>query len=167
MAVLVSLFAAELWGPVQDAVVSPWTGVLATVSAGLLRIFDGSIQATGALVRSAATSKGVLIEAGCNGVEACLILVAGVVAYPASVRMRLVGIGLGFLAIQVMNLLRVISLFFLVGYSEAMFNFVHLYVWQVLIVLDVLVVWLLWVREVARRKARNHGKADQGLPAIA
>jgi hypothetical protein len=29
----------------------------------------------------------------------------------------------------------------------------------------VLVVWLLWVREVARRKARSHGKADQGLPS--
>jgi hypothetical protein len=30
------------------------------------------------------------------------------------------------------------------------FEFAHLYLWQALIMLDVLVVWLLWIRAVAR-----------------
>jgi hypothetical protein len=31
------------------------------------------------------------------------------------------------------------------------FEFAHLYMWQALIMLDVLVVWLLWMRVVAKR----------------
>jgi len=36
-----------------------------------------------------------------------------------------------------------------------LFEFAHLYLWQALIMLDVLVVWLLWIRQVARRESRN------------
>ena len=31
-----------------------------------------------------------------------------------------------------------------------MFEWAHLYVWQALIMLDVLVVWLIWVRTLPR-----------------
>ena len=33
------------------------------------------------------------------------------------------------------------------------FEFAHLYMWQALIMLDVLIVWLLWMRYVARHDA--------------
>lgn len=154
LAVLVVLFTAELTHPVQDAIVLPWTSLLATVSAAILSFFDSSVIAYGKVLQHSSTGQGVSIEAGCNGIEACLILIAAVLAYPASWSMRLVGIGLGFLAIQIVNVLRVITLFYLVAYSEPMFKFAHLYLWQALIMLDVLVVWLLWVRQVARREAR-------------
>lgn len=154
LAILVALFTAELTHPVQNAVVLPWTSLLATVSAAVLGFFDGSVIAYGKVLQHSVTGVGVSIEAGCNGIEACLILIAAVLAYPASWPMRLAGIALGFLAIQAVNVLRVITLFYLVEYSPAMFEFAHLYLWQALIMLDVLVVWLLWVRQVSRREAR-------------
>ncbi|WP_367113325.1 hypothetical protein [Zoogloea sp.] len=50
-----------------------------------------------------------------------------------------------------MNVLRVISLFYLARWDKDFFEFAHLYLWQALIMLDVLIVWLVWIRIVAQR----------------
>ena len=55
---------------------------------------------------------------------------------------------------QAVNLIRVVSLFFLGQWNYQVFEFAHLYMWQALIMLDVLVVWLLWMRFVAKRDSR-------------
>lgn len=68
--------------------------------------------------------------------------------------MKLWGLGLGFMAVQGVNLLRVVSLFFLGQWNLQVFEFAHLYMWQALIMLDVLIVWLLWMRYVARHEKR-------------
>ncbi len=155
LAILVALFAVELTMPVQNALVVPWTGLLARFSALAVSFFDPSVLAYGKVLQHAVSGTGVSIEAGCNGIEASLILIAAILAYPAGWRLRVAGIVLGFLAIQLLNVVRVITLFYLVEYSEAMFRFAHLYLWQALIMLDVLVVWLVWVRQVARGESRR------------
>lgn len=154
LAVLIALFTAELTHPVQNAIVLPWTSLLAKISATVLIFFDSTVISYGKVLQNSVTGQGVSIEAGCNGIEASLILFAAVLAYPASWSMRLAGLVVGFVAIQAVNVLRVIALFYLAGQSKAIFEFAHLYLWQALIMLDVLVVWLLWVRQVARHEAR-------------
>lgn len=155
VAVLALLFTLELIQPVQQSVVLPWTAQLARISAAALGVFDPAVIASGKLLQHGLTGLGVTIEPGCNGVEACIILSAAVLAYPSSWSMKAVGLALGFVAIQAVNVLRVITLFYLLAWNEAAFEFAHLYLWQALIMLDVLVVWLLWVRQVARREARQ------------
>jgi len=56
--------------------------------------------------------------------------------------------------VQAVNLLRIVSLFFLGQWNFQVFEFAHLYMWQALIMLDVLIVWLLWMRYVAKRDPR-------------
>ena len=56
---------------------------------------------------------------------------------------------------QAANILRVISLYYLGKWDKQVFDFAHLYLWQALIMLDVLVVWLLWIRAVARNQGAN------------
>lgn len=159
---LVLLFVAELSWPAQHWVVQPWTALLARAAAALLQFFDPGVLAEGKVLRHAGSGAGISIEAGCNGVEACLMLVAALVAYPARWSARLIGIGAGLLAIQAVNLLRVITLFYLAGWNMRVFEFAHLYLWQALIMLDVLVVWLLWMRWVARTESG----AGLPLPAV-
>ena len=50
------------------------------------------------------------------------------------------------MAVQGLNVVRVISLFYLGQWNTQVFNFAHEYLWQALIMLDVLIVWLLWIR---------------------
>lgn len=156
---VVVLFTLELTHPVQNLIVLPWTALLASISAALIGAFDADVLAYGKILQDARTGIGVSIEAGCNGVEACLILLAALLAYPASWTMRLIGVAFGFVAIQAVNVLRVITLFYLAGWNHAVFEFAHLYLWQALIMLDVLVVWLLWIRQVERRKMGEFASA--------
>jgi exosortase H (IPTLxxWG-CTERM-specific) len=98
----------------------------------------------------------VSIEAGCNGVEACIVLFAAIVAFPARWRDRLVGLAAGFVAVQALNVVRIISLFYLGQWNFAWFEFAHHYLWQGLIMLDVLVVFLVWARYFPQKMVGAH-----------
>lgn len=145
------LFGVELLGPVQKYFIMPWTGMLASFSANLVKLFDTDVNTYGNVVQSASNGFGVAIMPGCNGVEACIILIAAIFAFPAPWRSKLAGLCIGTLAVQAINVLRIISLFYLGQWDMKWFEFAHLYLWQGLIMLDVLVVWMLWVRYLARR----------------
>jgi exosortase H (IPTLxxWG-CTERM-specific) len=144
------LFGAELTPWAQDALVVPWTNTLARLSAWLVTLFDPGVVATGKVLRSSVNGFAVSIEAGCNGVEATIVLLAAMLAFPAPWKNRLIGLAAGVVAVQALNVVRVISLFYLGQWNLAVFEFAHLYVWQALIMLDVLVVWLIWVRTLPR-----------------
>ena len=146
--IVVALFAAELTPPAQHALVVPWTEVVARLSAALITPFDSHVLAYGRVLQSTAGGFAVSIEAGCNGVEACLLLVAAMLAFPAPWMRKLLGIAGGVLAVQLLNLVRVVSLFYLGQWNRSAFEWAHLYVWQTLIMVDVLVVWLIWLRWV-------------------
>ncbi|MCC7040942.1 MAG: exosortase H [Burkholderiales bacterium] len=147
---LAALFAIELTPWAQTYVVVPWTDALARMSTAIVTLFDPNVVASGKVIRSTTSDFAVSIEAGCNGVEATIVLIAAMLAFPAPWRHRIVGLGIGFVAVQALNVVRIISLFYLGQWSYAVFEWAHLYVWQALIMLDVLVVWLLWVRRVPR-----------------
>lgn len=147
------LFGIELLQPVQQHLVLPWTMLLAQICSSLVTLFDAGAAAQGKILFNPATGFGVSIEPGCNGIEACIVLIAAMLAFPAPWKHRLLGLGLGFLAIQGLNIVRVISLFYLGQWSSRAFDFAHEYLWQGLIMLDVLVVWLLWVRANPQRLA--------------
>lgn len=146
--IVVALFAAELTPPAQHALVVPWTEVVARLSAALITPFDSHVLAYGRVLQSTADGFAVSIEAGCNGVEACLLLAAAMLAFPAPWMRKVVGIAGGVLAVQLLNLVRVVSLFYLGQWNRSAFEWAHLYVWQTLIMVDVLVVWLIWLRWV-------------------
>jgi exosortase H (IPTLxxWG-CTERM-specific) len=147
--VVVVLFAVELTRPVQAALVQPWTEGLAKISVAIIKVFDPNAIAYGRVLQSTSNGFAVSIEAGCNGVEAALILIAAIIAFRAPMKQKLVGIAGGLLAVQILNVVRVITLFYIGQWSFRAFEWAHLYLWQALIMLDVLVVWLLWLRWLA------------------
>ena len=93
--ILVVLFAAELTPPGQAFVVAPWTSAVARTATAAATLVDPAIVTDGATIRSATTGFGVTILAGCNGLEAMIVLFAAVLAYPAPWRSRLIGLVAG------------------------------------------------------------------------
>jgi exosortase H (IPTLxxWG-CTERM-specific) len=148
--ILVALFAAELTPPVQNAVVYPWTEALVRITVGLITFFDSHVIAMGRVLQSTSNGFAVSVEAGCNGIEAALILIAAMLAFPAPWKHRVIGILAGLVAVQALNVVRVISLFYLGQWNFRVFEWAHLYLWQALIMLDVLIVWLIWIRALPR-----------------
>jgi len=151
---LVGLFTVEMLVPVQEHVILPFTSALARMSAALILPFDESVVAYGKVLQFSDTGFAVSIEAGCNGVEATIVLIAAVIAFPAAWRHRLAAIALGFLAIQVLNLARIISLFYLGNWDLELFRWIHLYLWPTLIMIDVLIVFVLYLRYLSAKAER-------------
>lgn len=146
LALQILLFSLEMLAITQAYVVLPWTSFLAWLSAGILSLLDAQVTTSGKVIASTLQPFAISIEPGCNGVEAMIILIAAMVVFPATWLQRLKGLVWGILAIQVLNIVRIISLFYLGLWNEVWFEWAHLYVWQVLIMLDALIVFLLWVR---------------------
>jgi len=144
------LFGLELTPWAQKWFVVPWTDTLAAISAGIVKVFDPHVVSQGKVLQNTTNGFAVSIEAGCNGVEATIVLIAAILAFPASWKRKLIGLAAGIVAVQGLNIVRVISLFYLGQWNFNAFEWAHLYVWQALIMLDVLIVWLLWVRTLPR-----------------
>jgi len=145
---LVSLFTIEVLQPVQEHVILPSTSGIAWVSVNIIELFDSGVASAGKVIRDVDSGFAVSIEPGCNGVEALIILFAAIFAFPATVKHKLIGFAIGFVAIQALNLVRIISLFYLGQWNMTWFEWFHLYLWQALIILDALVVWLIWLRRL-------------------
>lgn len=150
------LFALELTPPGQ-ALVHPWAESLAGFSTFLITLFDPKVISYGNIIQSQVNGFGVAIEAGCNAVEACIVLAAAILAFPSPWRHKLLGLVMGLVVVQVFNILRIISLFYLGQWRMDAFEFAHLYLWQGLIMLDVLVVWLIWIRTMPIDSPAPHG----------
>lgn len=164
IAIQLTLFGVNMLNWVQQHLVLPWTVLLARLCAALVTWFDASAAAAGKVLWNTQSGFGVSIEPGCNGIEACIVLLAAIVAFPARWHHKVQGLVAGFVAVQALNVVRVISLFYLGQWSTAAFHFAHAYLWQGLIMLDVLVVWLLWVR-AGDRAATSAADAAASLGA--
>lgn len=158
---LVGLFTLEILQPAEKYVILPFTAFIADVSVWIIQLFDDNVAALGNVIRDKTTGFGVRIERGCNGVEALIILFAAIFAFPAPLKNKLIGFAIGFFAIQGLNLVRIISLFYFGQWNQIAFEWFHLYLWQALIILDALVVWLIWLRTLPQAKARRQREAAE------
>jgi exosortase H (IPTLxxWG-CTERM-specific) len=152
---LVGLFTLEILEPAEKYVILPFTSFIADISVWIVQFFDDNVVAYRNVIRDATTGFGVRIERGCNGVEAVIILFAAIFAFPAPLKNKLIGFSIGFFAIQFLNLIRIVSLFYLGQWNHVAFEWFHLYLWQALIILDALVVWLVWLRTLPQAKMKR------------
>jgi exosortase H (IPTLxxWG-CTERM-specific) len=150
-------FSALAWNPVNDAVVEPFTGWVARASGTLLDWLGQDVTMRGTVIENPRFA--VNIRNGCNGVEALLIFLAAVLAFPASWREKASGLVLGTVAIQAVNLLRVAALFLTGAYYPKLFDTSHTVVWQTVVILCSVLFWMFWASRLApAAKAR----AEQG-----
>lgn len=137
----------------------PFTQSLVHVCAFLTGLFDHRVEAAGDILRFSDGRGAVQVLAGCNAVEVCALLSAAILAFPGKLRYGLIGAGLGILALQAINLLRIISLLYLSRGSQEVFEFFHHYVWDAMIGLEGLLIFFFWTRWQARREAADRAAA--------
>jgi exosortase H (IPTLxxWG-CTERM-specific) len=145
--VLAASFTLLSWRPVNDHLVEPFTGGVARASGVALRLIGEEVVRSGTVLRSPRFA--VNIRNGCNGVEAMLIFLSAVLAFPAPWKSRLLGLALGILAIQVVNLIRVVSLFLTGVYFPKIFDSSHTVIWQTIVILFGVLLWIFWANRFA------------------
>lgn len=127
---------------VTIGLVRPYTEGIARVAGGILDLFGEQTSVHGTLLQSPRYR--VNIYHGCNGLLATSIYAAAVLAFPATWRQRGIGLGIGMLAIQAINMLRIVSLYYIGIYFPQLFAVAHGYVWQSIVILLSMVVWIFW-----------------------
>jgi exosortase H (IPTLxxWG-CTERM-specific) len=148
---LMGLFSLLVeWGPVKSTVIEPLTDFVTLVSSWILAPF-GHTQAQGSLLTYRDFT--VDIALGCNGDVVHMILLAGILAFPASWRARVWGFVIGMPAVFLINQIRIVVLS-LVGYHyPGWFDTTHVFYGQAGVILGTLVVWILWIEKFARPRA--------------
>jgi len=140
---------------VNDHVVEPFTAGVAWASGVALDGLGQGVVRQGTVLRNARFA--VNIENGCNGIETMLIFLAAVLAFPASWRWRIAGLAFGVVAIQVVNLVRVVALFLTGAYLPGFFDTSHTVIWQTLVILSGVALWILWANRAGIRRPTAPG----------
>ncbi len=132
---------------VNHHVIEPFTAGVAKVSGMTLNLIGQGIEMHGTVIRNGRFA--VNIKNGCNGVETMIIFLAAVFAFPASWKSRAIGLVLGLLAIQLINLVRVVALFLTGAYFPKFFDSSHTVVWQTIVILFGVFLWIFWANRFA------------------
>jgi exosortase/archaeosortase family protein len=119
---------------------------IASIASGVLNLLGNRTTVAGVTIQSPRFCLSVV--AACTGLFLTAVFVAAVIAYPSRLVEKLVGAALGAAAIFILNLARLVSLFYVGVYLPGLVEPVHLLVWQSLLIVSVLVLWLLWAGKV-------------------
>ena len=151
-AVYVLIGFAILFTPLVHSWDLDFSRSLVKVSQGLIQICGGHAMREGAILRAGG---GFAIEMrdGCNALNVIILLWSAILAFPASLKIRFAGMAAGTILVQLANILRFISLFYLGQYSRPWFDFAHAYLWESLLVLDTMVIFWIWVSRAQRTAA--------------
>lgn len=131
--------------PIVDTI-ARWT---ATSAAGVLNIFGASVSTNGTIVGSSSFAYNIVTE--CTAIGPVVLFAGAVIAYPSSVRSKLLGIATGVVLLTGLNLVRLVTLFDIGARFPDYLPMAHFVVWQSAIIVFAILLWLFWTERVARR----------------
>ncbi len=142
LGLLVFSFGIVALKPVNDAFVDPYTAGVAKVAGRILQGLGEKVTIQGCLLASPRFA--VTIFNGCNGLITTLIFLSAVLAFPVGWRPKLIGVVGGIVAIQVINMIRIVSLYYIGAFFPSWFNNAHVVVWQSIVILAGVALWVFW-----------------------
>ncbi|HVP35844.1 MAG TPA: exosortase/archaeosortase family protein [Terriglobales bacterium] len=91
----------------------------------------------------------------CTGLYETFIFLAAILAYPANFKKKLWGALLGIPFIFLVNILRMVTIAIISNYRPETFEILHLYFWQVGLILIILCAWILWIDKIVKSAKFN------------
>jgi len=134
---------------VRSGIIQPYTRLLARAVAAIINIFGATATASEAVVQSPKFT--INIAMGCDGVEATCLFLAGVLAFPTRWRARLIGLAAGIPLIQLINIARLVGLYYAGIFLPSVVEEVHVYVAQTIVILLSTAILIYWLERVANQ----------------
>ena len=122
---------------------TPVTTLIASQGAFILKLLGLNVYASGINISGAGFS--VKILGNCNAILETVLFLSAVMAFPASLKEKMIGGSLGTIFIYLLNLLRVVILYLIGVYAPQHFEESHIYVSQSIFIFLVAIFWLLWI----------------------
>jgi len=135
--------------PIRQALMldAYYTGVVVHISTWLIQLIGIDVTAQGAFLYL----KSAIMEVkfGCNGLEAILLYVAAVLAFPATWKERLIGIIVGSTVLQVLNIIRIAILAWVLEYQRDIFPIMHEYITQSIMIALAFIIFIIYLQRVS------------------
>jgi exosortase H (IPTLxxWG-CTERM-specific) len=121
----------------------PWYLELnAAASALILDVLQEDAANDGTILRTPRFQ--IDIRRGCDAIAPSVIFGAALLAFPAPWRRKLIGLFAGVALLAVLNLLRIITLYYTGVHFPNAFQAMHLDVWQPIFIVLALLLWVIW-----------------------
>lgn len=157
LAVMIPFYIIFYTAFFQDNILYGWNVLNTHVASFVLNIFGAGTEAINNTLMGGGTA--IEIFEGCDGIEPTMLLVAGITAFPASLRSKLRGILFGASFLLAVNFIRIISLYLANVYWPAGFDFLHLEFWQMFFIILAILTWIFWIRKSSPIKPTSNDAA--------
>jgi exosortase/archaeosortase family protein len=134
----------------ESALFRDYLAVLARVSGWILSQAVDGVQVSGTAVTSSLFS--VEIARGCDAYRMCALLTAAIVAFPSRAGLKVWGIALGLVWLNLWNFVRIVGLFLIGQYAYAHFQSSHEIYFPVFLIAMTVTAWVVWVRRATHER---------------
>ncbi len=140
---LMVLFYVLILAPVFDRLLYSYLEANAWLANVLLNWFGQASHVSEITIRSARFA--ITVRRGCDAVEPSWFFCAALLAFPAPWSRKVAGMLAGALLLQALNLLRIVSLYFIGLYYPRFFNTAHVEIWPVVFIMVAIALWVGWM----------------------
>ena len=135
----------DLW-LLPEGRVDEWlSGLVASISGGVMRVFGQAASVSGRVVTLPGTA-GIYVADGCNGLSTFGLFAGFVLAYPGPWLRKSWFIPFGILMIISVNILRLVALLLVQRHWPGYFEVSHSFGASFIFYIAVFLLWVLWVR---------------------
>jgi len=145
VALFLGLLAAFQWSYYEfiapSAFFTAYLGVNTRAAAFLLGLVGEKVTATDEVMSSSFTMS---VKTGCDGLQAMAILAIAVLVFPGRGWKKLFAVAGGLALIGMLNVLRLVSLFWAGVHWPNMFQSMHVHIWPALLIVVALAYSIAW-----------------------
>jgi len=123
----------------------------AKLSGSILNALGQEITVASEVISSSRFS--ISIRRGCDAIEPSALFAAVVLAFPAPWRRKVCGLVVGVFFLLALNLLRIITLFFIGIHYPKMFHVAHVELWPAVFIFLAIFCWALWIQWTMKGRA--------------
>jgi exosortase/archaeosortase family protein len=147
--ILMAMYYCLVLVPFIDRLFYQYLLANAWISNSIINLLGGASQVSGVTIRSGQFA--IAIRRGCDALEPAWFFSAAVLSFPAAFSRKWPGIVVGAAAILLLNLVRIVSLFFIGIHAPRLFDASHLEIWPAAFIVVAVLLWVGWIRWAGMR----------------
>ncbi len=146
-AILMAVFYLSTTTPFfQNDLLPIYLQLIAKLAAIALNVLGQNVTVVDTMILSSQFS--INVVRGCDAIEPTVLFITAVLAFSTPILLKIPALIIGTVFLFFINLIRIISLFFVGIYYPKILDIMHIEVWSTLFILLAMlffVLWLLWV----------------------
>lgn len=137
-----------------DVISKPINHAYAKISSSIINITGEGTEVIEEKITSPHFS--MLVKKGCDAIAPMILLFMTIIAFPTKFNYKIPGIVIGILALAVLNIIRIISLYFIGKHcSTEVFDIMHIDIWQIFFIAFTVFLWLAWMNWMRKKMDVN------------